>query len=65
MFSIEQSHKTLNAYDIKISAPGTGWRGYKITVSDLAGIHTALDHYFGQPHKGKETGCPFCCEPSK
>ena len=51
-------------YALKISEPGTGWRGYTVIANDLDEVHLAIDHYHGDgdPPHAFETRrrCPLC-----
>jgi hypothetical protein len=47
-----------NKFKIKFSNPGSGWRGWSISVNSVAEIHTVIDHYHGLKHK--ESKCPLC-----
>lgn len=63
MLKISQSG---NGFEVAISEPGTGWRGYKVYASDVPEVHNALDHYYANGvNRTKHTNdavedCPLC-----
>jgi len=50
--------QVFDKYKMKFSAPGMGWRGFSVVIGNMQQMHTALDHYHGQPHE--QAGCPLC-----
>jgi len=54
-------------YEIKLSAPGMGWRSKTFVARDLKAVHLAVDHYHvnstarSPSHQRKpRKGCPLC-----
>lgn len=49
-------------YSVKISEPGTGWRGYRVYAATVREIRETIDHYYGNEvrHWGKRRNCPLC-----
>ena len=55
-------------YDLKFSAPGTGWRGIKVHARNVQEIHEAIDHHLvaateeaRQQHTNSQReNCPLC-----
>ena len=61
MISISHSTRRLNAYDLKVSEPGTRWRGYVIVANNLQEVQEAISHYFhGNSPEHNEDHCPLC-----
>ena len=59
------SHRD-NGFRVKISEPGTGWRGFSIQASNVKEVHECLDHYYrernGRQHCDcrRKKVCPLC-----
>lgn len=49
-------------FQVKVSEPGTGMRGYSLHCLDLSECQASLMHYYGLPgHPSEaEANCPFC-----
>jgi hypothetical protein len=55
-------------YDMKLSAPGTGWRCFKVHARSVQEVHEAIDHHLlaatgeaRQQHANSEReDCPLC-----
>lgn len=67
MISIENHN---GGFKLKMSWPGSGFRGHSKKARDLAEVHEAVDHYFGQNatahhSTGRPETCPLCREESK
>lgn len=45
-------------YQMRMSSPGSGLGTNTAQTRDLAEVHLAVDHYFGQPHDKEK--CPLC-----
>ncbi len=56
MLAIE---KDGNKYKLKVSEPGTGWRGYSVFAENLTEVKTAVGHYFALPRQCRRP-CPLC-----
>lgn len=55
-------------YEMKVSAPGAGWRGFKVHARSVWEVHEAIDHHLvaataeaRQQHTNSEReNCPLC-----
>jgi hypothetical protein len=54
--------KDFNRFKVKISEPGTGWRGFSLDAENLPEVKLVLDHYIGGEHGygSKVAECPLC-----
>ncbi len=59
MFTVERHY---SKFRVKISEPGTQYRGFTVDAADIAEVHKALDHYYGedQAHFADDSACPIC-----
>ena len=49
-----------NDFSVKISKPGTGWRGYSVVARSVQEVNLATEHYFDGKHNGMFPDCPLC-----
>jgi hypothetical protein len=57
-----------SGYEFKFSAPGTGWRSFKVHARSVQEVHEAIDHHLvaatgeaRQQHTNSEReNCPLC-----
>ncbi len=57
-----------NGFEMKFSAPGTGWRGFKVHAQSVQEVHEAIDHHFvaaigavrEQHTTSERENCPLC-----
>jgi hypothetical protein len=55
-----------NGFRVKISEPGTGWRGFSVQARDRKEVHECVDHYYSHRNARQHCGnqrkkvCPFC-----
>lgn len=47
-------------FKVVISEPGMGVKGYSVRARNLAEVHAAIDHYYGNWHGPSEDDCPLC-----
>jgi hypothetical protein len=55
-------------YEMKFSAPGTGFRSYKVHAKNVKEMQEALEHHYGGGPSGAKShhtengrkGCPLC-----
>lgn len=65
MISISSKQGSTGAreFEIKLSAPGTGWRSQTFTAKTMPAVFAALRHYYCEPSHhdgGRKRGCPLC-----
>jgi hypothetical protein len=60
MKSIKSGHG--DAFTLKISEPGTGWRGFSAEARNIGEVITAIQHYYGHAPHGvsPDSSCPLC-----
>lgn len=55
-------------YELKFSAPGTGWRAFKVHSHNVQEVHEAIDHHLvaatkevrRQHTNSQRENCPLC-----
>lgn len=53
------THDGSGGFQMKFSAPGTGWRGYAVKARTVKEVQVAVEHYL-QAHGGRRVNCPLC-----
>ena len=52
-----------NGYNVKVSWPGTGQRGYNVHARTVDALHEVIDHYYmhnGHSLREPVETCPLC-----
>jgi len=62
MITIERDTKySDDRFSLKFSAPGMGWRGYRVSAPTIKAAMLCVEHYYDGHGKGRSLkGCPLC-----